>query len=118
KVATILREISAKRGGAPIPFAAMWNNIDMIALRSNRSLGEVIKILNFGKIPIVSSMVKKSNHFSDVGAGYGSLYSKLESIQNNPKLSPSARQRAADSVLDAIDSVKMINNEFIALLQT
>jgi chromosome partitioning protein len=90
----------------------------MIALKSNRSLGEVIKILNYGKIPIVKSMVKKSNHYSDVVAGYGSLYTKLDTIQNNPKLTPSARIRASESVLDAIDSIKMVNNEFINLLSS
>ncbi|MFC0808994.1 ParA family protein [Ensifer sp. P24N7] len=115
-VAKILDEISAKRGGRPIPYAAMWNNVDMIALKSNRSLPEVVKILHYGKIPIVNSIIKKSNHFSDVVAGYGSLYSKLESIENNPKLTPSAKTRAAESVKDAIDSVKMVNNEFIKLL--
>jgi chromosome partitioning protein len=117
-VANILEEMSKKRGGRRIPYAAMWNNVDMIALKSNRSLGEVIKILNYGKIPIVKSMVKKSNHYSDVVAGYGSLYTKLDTIQNNPKLTPSARIRASESVLDAIDSIKMVNNEFINLLSS
>ncbi|WP_085032553.1 ParA family protein [Ensifer aridi] len=115
-VARILDEISTKRGGRAIPYAAIWNNLDMIALKSNRSLPEVVKILTFGKIPIADSIIKKSNHFSDVMAGYGSLYSKLEAIDSNPKLVPSARLRARESVLDAIDSIKMVNNEFITLL--
>jgi chromosome partitioning protein len=51
-------------------------------------------------------------------AGYGSLYTKLDTIQNNPKLTPSARIRASESVLDAIDSIKMVNNEFINLLSS
>lgn len=116
KVATILQEISKRRGGKPIPFAAMWNYIDMIAIQHNRSLPEVHAILSSGKIPIVDTLVKKSNHFSDVGAGYGSLYSKLDAIQNNPALTPSAKRRASESVLDAIDSIKKINNEFINML--
>ncbi len=116
KVAAVLNEISKQRGGKPIPYAAFWNNVDMIAMKSNRSLPEVHAILTAGKIPIVDTLVKKSNHFSDVGAGFGSLYSKLESIENNSALRPSARRRAADSVLDAIDSIKKINNDFISLL--
>ncbi|TIT84845.1 MAG: ParA family protein, partial [Mesorhizobium sp.] len=64
----------------------------------------------------VDTLVKKSNHFSDVGAGFGSLYSKLQTIEANSSLRPSARRRAADSVLDAIDSIKKLNNEFIGLL--
>ncbi|RWF05614.1 MAG: ParA family protein [Mesorhizobium sp.] len=115
KVAAILQEISKQRG-TPIPYAAFWNNIDMIALRHNRSLPEVHAILTKGKIPIVDTLVKKSNHFSDVGAGFGSLYSKLQTIEANSSLRPSARRRAADSVLDAIDSIKKLNNEFIGLL--
>ncbi|MBP8936901.1 MAG: ParA family protein [Agrobacterium sp.] len=117
KVAAILREISKQRGGKPIPYAAFWNNVDMIALQHNRSLPEVHAILTKGQIPIVDTLVKKSNHFSDVGAGFGSLYSKLQAIENNKELRPSARRRAADSVLDAIDSIKKLNNEFINLLQ-
>ncbi len=74
-------------------------------------------ILTSGRIPMVETVVRKSNHFSDVGAGYGSLYSKLAGIENNPSLTPSAKRRASESVLDAIDLVKRINNEFIALLQ-
>ncbi|OHV80375.1 ParA family protein [Ensifer sp. LCM 4579] len=117
KVAAILKEIGKRRGTPPIPFAAIWNYIDMIALKHNRSLPEVHAILSAGQVPIVETVVKKSNHFSDVGAGYGSLYSKLATIENNPSLKPSAKKRAAESVLDAIDSVKKINNEFINLLQ-
>ncbi|MFA1676912.1 ParA family protein [Rhizobium mongolense] len=117
KVATILREISKRRGSRPIPYAAIWNYVDMIALKHNRSLPEVHAILSSGQIPIVDTVVKKSNHFSDVGAGYGSLYSKLATIESNPSMTPSAKKRAAESVLDAIDSVKKINNEFINLLQ-
>ena len=89
----------------------------MIALRHNRSLPEVHAILTSGRIPMVETIIRKSNHFSDVGAGFGSLYSKLASIENNPSLTPSAKRRASDSVLDAIDLVKRINNEFIGLLQ-
>ena len=117
KVATILKEISRKRRQGPIPYAAIWNYVDMIALKHNRSLPEVHAILSSCDIPIVKTVIRKSNHFSDVGAGFGSLYSKLASIQNNPSLTPSAKRRAAESVLDAIDLVKRINNEFIGLLQ-
>lgn len=117
KVAAILQEISRKRAEGPIPYAAIWNYIDMIALKHNRSLREVHAILAKGKIPIVNTVIRKSNHFSDVGAGFGSLYSKLAGIENNPSLTPSAKRRAAESVLDAIDLVKNINNEFIGLLQ-
>ncbi|WJH38551.1 ParA family protein (plasmid) [Aliirhizobium terrae] len=117
KVATILTEISKKRAAGPIPFAAIWNYIDMIALKHNRSLPEVHTILTSGKIPIVDTVVRKSNHFSDVGAGFGSLYSKLATIESNQALTLSAKRRACESVLDAIDLVKRINNEFIGLLQ-
>ncbi|TBZ54531.1 ParA family protein [Rhizobium leguminosarum bv. viciae] len=117
KVATILNEISKKRPQGPIPYAAIWNYVDMIALKHNRSLPEVHAILTSGKIPMVKTVIRKSNHFSDVGAGFGSLYSKLASIENNPSLTPSAKRRACESVLDAIDLVKKINNEFIGLLQ-
>jgi len=117
KVATILKEISRKRAAGPIPYAAIWNYVDMIALKHNRSLPEIHAILTSGRIPMVETVVRKSNHFSDVGAGFGSLYSKLASIENNPSLTPSAKRRASESVLDAIDLVKRINNEFIGLLQ-
>ncbi|MBN8934229.1 MAG: ParA family protein, partial [Rhizobium pusense] len=117
KVATILTEIGRKRDRGPIPYAAIWNYVDMIALKHNRSLPEVHAILTSGRIPVVETVVRKSNHFSDVGAGYGSLYSKLAGIANNPSLAPSAKRRASESVLDAIDLVKRINNEFIGLLQ-
>lgn len=117
KVATILTEISKKRAMGPIPFAAIWNYIDMIALKHNRSLPEVHAILTNGNIPLVETVIRKSNHFSDVGAGFGSLYSKLATIEENPTLTPSAKRRASESVLDAIDLVKRINNEFIGLLQ-
>ncbi|MFW8583910.1 hypothetical protein ACOJBM_00160 [Rhizobium beringeri] len=89
----------------------------MIALKHNRSLPEVHAILTSGRIPMVDTVIRKSNHFSDVGAGFGSLYSKLSSIENNPSLTPSAKRRASESVLDAIDLVKKINNEFIELLR-
>lgn len=118
KVATILREISKKRAAGPIPFAAIWNHVDMIALKHNRSLPEVHAILTNGKIPMVETVVRKSNHFSDVGAGFGTLYSKRATIERNSALTPSARRRASESVLDAIDLVKRINNEFIGLLRT
>ena len=118
KVATILTEISKKRAAGPIPVAAIWNYVDMIALKHNRSLPEVHAILGKGRIPMVETVVRKSNHFSDVGAGFGSLYSKLATIESNPSLTPSAKRRASESVLDAIDLVKRINNEFIGLLQT
>lgn len=117
KVATILTEIGRKRDRGPIPYAAIWNYVDMIALKHNRSLPEVHAILTSGRIPMVETVIRKSNHFSDVGAGYGSLYSKLAGIADNPSLTPSAKRRASESVLDAIDLVKRINNEFIALLQ-
>lgn len=117
KVATILTEIGRKRDRGPIPYAAIWNYVDMIALKHNRSLPEVHAILTSGRIPMVETVVRKSNHFSDVGAGYGSLYSKLAGIADNPSLTPSAKRRASESVLDAIDLVKRINNEFIGLLQ-
>jgi len=117
KVATILKEISKKRAAGPIPYAAIWNYVDMIALKHNRSLPEVHAILASGRIPMVETVIRKSNHFSDVGAGFGSLYSKLASIENNSSLTPSAKRRASESVLDAIDLVKKINNEFIGLLQ-
>lgn len=117
KVATILKEISKKRAAGPIPYAAIWNYIDMIALKHNRSLPEVHAILTSGRIPMVETVIRKSNHFSDVGAGFGSLYSKLASIEHNSSLTPSAKRRASESVLDAIDLVKKINNEFIGLLQ-
>lgn len=90
----------------------------MIALKHNRSLPEVHAILTNGKIPMVETVVRKSNHFSDVGAGFGTLYSKLATIERNSALTPSARRRASESVLDAIDLVKRINNEFIGLLRT
>ena len=89
----------------------------MIALRHNRSLPEVHAILASSRIPIVETVVRKSNHFSDVGAGCGSLDSKVSAIESNAALTPSAKRRAAESVLDAIDLVKRINNEFINLLQ-
>lgn len=117
KVATILTEISRKHDRAPIPYAAIWNHVDMIALKHNRALPDVHSILSSGRIPIVETVIRKSNHFSDVGAGYGSLYSKLAGIANNASLTPSAKRRASESVLDAIDLVKRINNEFIGLLQ-
>lgn len=117
KVATILKEISKKRAAGPIPYAAIWNYIDMIALKHNRSLPEVHAILTSGRIPMVETVIRKSNHFSDVGAGFGSLYSKLAGIENNSSLTPSAKRRASESVLDAIDLVKKINNEIIGLLQ-
>lgn len=117
KVATILKEISKKRAAGPIPYAAIWNYVDMIALKHNRSLPEVHAILTSGRIPMVETVIRKSNHFSDVGAGFGSLYSKLASIENSSSLTPSAKRRASESVLDAIDLVKKINNEFIGLLQ-
>ncbi|MGO7050051.1 ParA family protein [Rhizobium johnstonii] len=36
KVATILKEISKKRPQGPIPYAAIWNYVDMIALKHNK----------------------------------------------------------------------------------
>jgi chromosome partitioning protein len=41
----------------------------------------------------------------------------LSAIESNAAMTPSARRRASESVLDAIDLVKRINNEFINLLQ-
>ncbi|MGO7508276.1 ParA family protein, partial [Rhizobium johnstonii] len=78
---------------------------------------EVHAILTSGRIHMVENVIRKSNHFSDVGAGFGSLYSKLASIENTPSLTPSAKRRASASVLDAIDLVTEITNEFIGILQ-
>ena len=85
-------------------------------MTKNRAIPEVIKLLNAGNVPTFETIIRKSNHFSDVAAGYGTLYTKLREIDGNPKLAPSARRRARESVLDAIDQIKSLNNDFINLI--
>jgi chromosome partitioning protein len=85
-------------------------------MTKNRAIPEVIKLLNAGNVPTFETIVRKSNHFSDVAAGYGTLYTKLREIDENPKMAPSARKRARESVLDAIDQIKSLNNDFINLI--
>ena len=115
-VSHLLKQIGAQEGRAVTPHAAIWNNVDHIAMTKNRAIPEVIKLLNAGNVPTFETIVRKSNHFSDVAAGYGTLYTKLREIDENPKMAPSARKRARESVLDAIDQIKSLNNDFINLI--
>ncbi|WP_267322127.1 ParA family protein [Aminobacter sp. MET-1] len=115
-VSNLLHQIAKQEGREVIPHAAIWNHVDHIAMKSNRAIPEVIKLLNAAKVPTFDTIIRKTTHFSDVGAGYGTLYTKLREIDNNPKLVPSAKKRARESVLDAIDQIKSLNNEFINLI--
>ncbi|MCO5066911.1 MAG: ParA family protein [Rhizobiaceae bacterium] len=115
-VSRLLHQLAEQHGREVVPHAAIWNHVDHIALTRNRAIPEVIKLLNAGNVPIFSTIIRKTNHFSDVCAGYGTLYSKLNEIDSNPNTTPSAKKRARESVLDAIDQIKGLNNEFINLI--
>lgn len=115
-VSNLLRQLATQEGRAVIPHAAIWNHVDHIAMKKNRAIPEVIKILSAGNVPTFETIIRKTNHFSDVAAGFGTLYTKLREIEDNPKLVPSAKKRARESVLDAIDQIKSLNNEFINLI--
>jgi chromosome partitioning protein len=115
-VSNLLRQLASQEGRDVIPHAAIWNYVDHIALKKNRAIPEVVKILNSGNVPIFETIIRKTTHFSDVGAGFGTLYTKLRKIDSNPKMVPSAKKRARESVLDAIDQIKSLNNEFINLV--
>ena len=112
----MLNEIAASRGAPVTPHAAIWNHVDHIALRSNRAIPEVTRILSSSNVPLFETIIRMTNHFSDVVAGFGTLYTKLRAIDANTNMTPSARRRARESVLDAIDQIKGLNNEFISLI--
>ncbi|MBN9245715.1 MAG: ParA family protein [Mesorhizobium sp.] len=115
-ISRLLNEIAASRGAPVTPHAAIWNHVDHIALRSNRAIPEVTRILSSSNVPLFETIIRKTNHFSDVVAGFGTLYTKLRAIDANTNMTPSARRRARESVLDAIDQIKGLNNEFISLI--
>ena len=116
-ISRLLYEIAASRGRPVTPHAAIWNHVDQIALRSNRAIPEVTRILSSGNVPLFETIIRKTNHFSDVVAGFGTLYTKLRAIDANANMSPSAKKRARESVLDAIDQIKSLNNDFISLIR-
>ncbi len=82
-----------------------------------RAIPEVVKILNAGNVPIFETIIRKTTHFSDVGTEFGTLYTKLRKIDSNPKMVPSAKKRARESVLGRDRSTgESLNNEFINLI--
>ena len=116
-ISRLLHEIADARQKPVTPHAAIWNHVDHIALRSNRAIPEVTRILSNGGVSLFDTIIRKTNHFSDVVAGFGTLYTKLRAIDANPSATPSAKKRARESVLDAIDQIKSLNNEFISLIE-
>ncbi len=99
-----------------IPYKAIFNNLHPFNINSP-AVAETAKILVNANFPLAKPIIKTRDYYARVAAGWGTLYDWRAHFESNPKLTPSARQKALEPVYGAIEGVNILNNEIIQLLR-
>mgnify|MGYP001030764991 CR=1 FL=1 len=115
EVGKVLQNI-ARATGRTIPYRAIFNSVTHIN-QNSMAMMETLAELKAAKFPIAKPFLTVRDWYARVGAGYGTLYEWQEAIRNDATLRPWQKKRMMQPIEAAIDGVKVINNEVVAMLE-